>query len=209
MEEKEISIFDYLPKVLPILDIIFIVWIAMNSPRPWVTTPIHLAMPAAGFTALILFRERGRLGFYVTGIATALPVFFLNFWGSETCPTWLTEFSFIGGGLLLANTTLDRIAVFIFVLITTIPPLLVSGIHHQFLISLVMGEFAVWFLLERGKVFMDLQKKQIQKQKLLVEEKQKEILDSIQYAKRIQQSLLPTEKYIEKSLKKLSGDARK
>ncbi|MBL7911914.1 MAG: tetratricopeptide repeat protein [Bacteroidia bacterium] len=34
------------------------------------------------------------------------------------------------------------------------------------------------------------------KQKLLIEEKQKEILDSIRYAKRIQTSLLPTEKYI-------------
>ena len=36
----------------------------------------------------------------------------------------------------------------------------------------------------------------ISHQKELVEEKQKEILDSIRYAKRIQQSLLPTEKYI-------------
>ena len=37
-------------------------------------------------------------------------------------------------------------------------------------------------------------------QKHLVEEKQKEILDSIHYAKRIQQSLLPTEKYIQRKI---------
>ena len=36
----------------------------------------------------------------------------------------------------------------------------------------------------------------------IIEEKQKEIIDSIKYAKRIQQSLMPTEKYIEKSLLK-------
>ena len=41
-------------------------------------------------------------------------------------------------------------------------------------------------------------------QKELVEEKQKEILDSIHYAKRIQQSLLPREKYIDKNLKRLN-----
>jgi tetratricopeptide (TPR) repeat protein len=35
-------------------------------------------------------------------------------------------------------------------------------------------------------------------QKHIIEEKQKEILDSIRYAKRIQTSLLPTEKYIER-----------
>lgn len=44
----------------------------------------------------------------------------------------------------------------------------------------------------------------ISEQKEIVEEKQKEILDSIQYAKRIQQSLLPTEKYLERNLKRLN-----
>lgn len=39
-------------------------------------------------------------------------------------------------------------------------------------------------------------------QKLLVDEKQKEIIDSIHYAKRIQQALLPGEKYITRSLQK-------
>jgi tetratricopeptide (TPR) repeat protein len=40
------------------------------------------------------------------------------------------------------------------------------------------------------------QKRVIEEQKLLVEEKNKSITDSIHYAKRIQRSLLPTEKYI-------------
>lgn len=47
------------------------------------------------------------------------------------------------------------------------------------------------------------QKNIIEHQKQVVEEKQKEILDSIHYAKRIQQSLLPSEKYLERSLKRL------
>ena len=47
------------------------------------------------------------------------------------------------------------------------------------------------------------QKALIEKQKQLVEEHQKEVIDSIHYAKRIQQSLLPTEKYIEKNLNRL------
>jgi uncharacterized membrane protein len=44
---------------------------------------------------------------------------------------------------------------------------------------------------------------EISEQKQIIEEKQKEILDSIHYAKRIQQSLLPSEKYIEKQIRKL------
>ncbi|MBA3663774.1 MAG: tetratricopeptide repeat protein [Bacteroidetes bacterium] len=49
----------------------------------------------------------------------------------------------------------------------------------------------------------------INRQKKLVDEKQREILDSIRYAKRIQQSLLPTEKYIERILNKKAADPGK
>ncbi len=44
---------------------------------------------------------------------------------------------------------------------------------------------------------------EINRQKHLVEEKQQEVLDSIHYAKRIQTALLPPEKYIDKTLKRL------
>jgi tetratricopeptide (TPR) repeat protein len=43
----------------------------------------------------------------------------------------------------------------------------------------------------------------IKKQKIIIEEKNKDITDSIRYAKRIQQSQLPTEKYITKNLDRL------
>lgn len=47
------------------------------------------------------------------------------------------------------------------------------------------------------------QKNEIEKQKLVVEERQKEILDSIKYAKRIQAALLTNERYIHRVLAKL------
>ncbi len=47
----------------------------------------------------------------------------------------------------------------------------------------------------------------INEQKMLVEEKQKEILDSIYYAKRIQNAHLPNEKYINKKIEDMKkGD---
>lgn len=48
------------------------------------------------------------------------------------------------------------------------------------------------------------QKLEVEKQKEIIEVKQKEIVDSIHYAKRIQQSLLPTKKYIDKTIKRLN-----
>jgi len=55
-----------------------------------------------------------------------------------------------------------------------------------------------------GFVFRSL--KVTREQKLIIEEKQKDILDSIRYAKRIQQSLLPNEKYFDKNLKRLCSN---
>ena len=49
------------------------------------------------------------------------------------------------------------------------------------------------------------QKREVELQKGLIEEKQKEIVDSINYAKRIQQAHLPNDKYISKKL----GDLKK
>lgn len=59
-------------------------------------------------------------------------------------------------------------------------------------------------------IFKNLQdKRKVNKiiliQKAMVDEKQKEILDSIKYAKRIQQTLMPSEKYVERVLNKLKG----
>lgn len=50
---------------------------------------------------------------------------------------------------------------------------------------------------------LEKQKKRVEKQKEQLEDKQMEILNSFHYAKRIQDSLLPSEKYIERNLKRL------
>ena len=52
---------------------------------------------------------------------------------------------------------------------------------------------------------LDLKNAKIQQAYLLIEEKQKEILDSIHYARRIQKALITSEKYIERNLNKLNA----
>ncbi len=75
---------------------------------------------------------------------------------------------------------------------------------------LIMFIFSIFILRSyraKQKVNKELMVKNeiIAEQKHVVEEKQKEILDSIRYAKRIQMSLLASEKYIQKSIDKLKG----
>jgi uncharacterized protein YoxC len=52
---------------------------------------------------------------------------------------------------------------------------------------------------------IERQNRLIEKQRDELSDKNKAIVDSIHYAKRIQQSLLPTNKYIEKNLKRLNN----
>jgi tetratricopeptide (TPR) repeat protein len=73
----------------------------------------------------------------------------------------------------------------------------VSGI---LLLVFTFAVFAYRSYLQKQKANIE-----ITKQKEIIEEKQKEILDSIHYAKRIQTALLPSEKYFEKNLAKRKG----
>ena len=69
-----------------------------------------------------------------------------------------------------------------------------------FLVALVLAVTIIAFIVLRSLRNTKKQKTIIELQKQLVEEKQKEVMDSIHYAKRIQQALLPSEKFIAKNL---------
>lgn len=71
--------------------------------------------------------------------------------------------------------------------------------HLIIIVSVVIG-----LILVIGFAIFILRSLQLtRKQKLIIEAKQKEILDSIHYAKRIQLSLLPTDSYIHNSISRL------
>ena len=68
---------------------------------------------------------------------------------------------------------------------------------------LAIALFRGLILKNKSNKLLIAQKHEISEQRDLIEEKQKEIIDSIQYAKRIQQALITSEKYFEKNLDRL------
>ncbi len=70
-------------------------------------------------------------------------------------------------------------------------------------ILITLGSLFAFFRQRKLKQQVNSQKNEAEFQKQLVETKHKEITDSMEYAKRIQQSLMPTEKYIDKNLNRL------
>ncbi len=59
--------------------------------------------------------------------------------------------------------------------------------------------------IQEQKSVVEQQKLIVEDQKHIVEEKQREVMASIEYAKRIQQALLPSKKYVDKNLERLKG----
>jgi tetratricopeptide (TPR) repeat protein len=78
-----------------------------------------------------------------------------------------------------------------------------------FLLMLIIAfiSFRAFKNKQKANEIISLQKKLVDDQKHMIEEKQKEIIDSIMYARRIQRSLLPSSKHIEKTLRKLNKQA--
>ncbi len=56
-------------------------------------------------------------------------------------------------------------------------------------------------VISNQKNIIENQKRNVEQQKHIIQEKQEEVLSSIRYAKRIQQSLLPTERYVDRIFK--------
>ncbi len=72
------------------------------------------------------------------------------------------------------------------------------------IIALAIVLFTAFMNKQKANKLLELSHKEVRHQKDIIEEKNKSITDSIYYAKRIQTTLLPSEKYIGKSIEKLS-----
>lgn len=81
--------------------------------------------------------------------------------------------------------------------------LLFGGVGILIVLALVI--FRAYSSKQKDNALILAQKKEVENQKILIEEKNKEIVDSIHYAKRIQQALMPRDQYFEKNLGKKSG----
>lgn len=85
--------------------------------------------------------------------------------------------------------------------------------RRHFITLVAVSGVGVLLLLLAIVIFRSLRMNQkkneiITRQKEIVEEKQKEILDSIHYAKRIQTALLPSERYLERNLNKINDNRK-
>lgn len=80
-----------------------------------------------------------------------------------------------------------------------------NGFIIGFILMLALAGvvFRSYRIKQKANLIITQQKQEVEKQKELIEQKQKEILDSIRYAKRIQDCMMPKEKIIARNIHKL------
>jgi serine phosphatase RsbU (regulator of sigma subunit) len=76
----------------------------------------------------------------------------------------------------------------------------ISFIALTISLTLILGIIFSLVKINKSKKLITLQQIETEKQKHLVEEKQKEIVDSISYAKRLQEAILPPQEFVNKYL---------
>jgi hypothetical protein len=114
--------------------------------------------------------------------------------------------NYAGLGLIVLLVSLI-LKVMVYASVIPLIHILITGldIAFVFLMSLILGaRFSLQFAkVERLQQTTEIQRHEIQVKKEAIEEQNKAITDSINYARRIQMSFLPTDKYIEKTLARL------
>jgi hypothetical protein len=172
--------------------------------------------------------------FFVGAIIFAITLFFNKIFGLNFARIYISVFAPACFGYVNLISGIDS-GFYMGFIVTTIPALLVfdklaesivfifislsllvlSIIGTHYIMPVVKIEFAMILLvinlftvIMATLTIVFIFKKELNESKEKTEEKQKEILDSIHYAKRIQNALLPNENYIAKNLNKLKDNKR-
>jgi hypothetical protein len=190
------DLWRYVFRLFPVFDIIFGIYCAFYSDN-WLFTLCYLPVffITAGSILYLSTKRNFEPGLYIF-ILNGVNFFVFASISGPNAPTWLLLINVcIGATFMFKNA---RIGQFISVLFTIITALFFyqMGASAEHCITFSGALLAFTILFTRTNDYLELQRNKIEAQKKLIEEKQQEITDSIHYARRIQTSLMPTEKYL-------------
>ena len=204
MNQNEINYkkeqWNYIFKVFPLVDLPFnalIIYLSNN----WIITLIFsLIFPAVASITLFLSQKKNfQPGYWIMGINGILFIPFMYYSGPNS-PTWLNIIVITVGSSFMFNN--PRIGQFVIAtwsfLVGWFFYFIGASLEYSVMITFIILGFVVLF--SRAFAYMQLQQGRIEDKSKEIESKQKDITDSINYAKRIQYAVLPHEETIYRSI---------
>jgi hypothetical protein len=199
------ELYRFITITLIVVDVCLVTTLTYTSIHPLITFILYISFPLLAIISMkTMERIKKQYPFIIFCAISPLILTALCYYSGSASPGWLTTFPLITITLLLLdNLILKLVYLFLYIIGLAIASLLIKKqVSDIFFIVLAIGIYSA--VLERCLNYFQMQQTRIEAQKRLIEEKNKEVMDSIHYAKRIQTSLLPTEKYIDKTIKRLN-----
>ncbi len=199
------ELYGFITTTLIAVDICLVSTLTYTSAHLLITFILYTSFPALAIIAMNTIERIGkRFPFIIFCSISPFMLGYLCYFSGLQSPGWLTAFPLITITLFLIDSLILKF-IFIFSYLTAlvISCLMIKMEISQLLfILLAIGIYGAVF--GRCLHYFQMQQMRIEAQKKLIEEKNKEVMDSIRYARRIQTSLLPTEVYIGKSIDRLN-----
>lgn len=191
-------------KVFPWTNIFILPAIAITATNTVFVVLIYLLIPILGISSLKLGInfEKQRLFKNLSSLLNSINMFLICWLAGPTSPSFVIGIIVIGANILSSTDRKDLIFTIIGFISSIICGSYLGGKTFSDIFIMLMILVTYSIILLKVLEFTLIQGREIGNQKQLIEEKNKDILDSIRYAKRIQTSLLPTEKYIDRILTK-------
>lgn len=192
--------WDYIFKVFPLVDLPFNI-LAIYLSDNWIATLIcALIFPTIAATTLYYSQKKNFQPGYIILGTNGLLFFYYIYVSGPNSPTWLNVINVtIGSSFFFNNPKVGQILMILFSMLTGVTFYYIGASPvYSITISLTLLAFIILF--SRAYSYMQLQQSRILEKNKEIETKQKDITDSINYAKRIQYAVLPHEETIYRSI---------
>lgn len=199
---------------LPIMATV-VIFLSFTSEKPLLTTPLCIAIPLIARMLILLSEKINKDLSFVLLPFPVIMIFFIAWLSGGNSPSFILAYSTTVFITMELQKLAPRIITFIVMLSVVSAGCLLGGMSPLYLLTGIFG-LAVFFVIMNLVMYFVMEqaeeiaaaKKEAEEQKVMVEEKQKEILDSIKYARRIQFALLPSDKQVERQIKKGAGSVK-
>ena len=201
------ELYKFVTSTLIVVDVCLVTTLTITSLHPLITFILYMSFPVV---AIIVMKTMEKINksypFIIFCSFSPLLLGALCYYSGLPSPGWLTALPLITITLLLLDSLIVKIIFFLMYITSMTVAYLLIKMNPSELLFIFLGIAIYTAVLERCLNYFHIQQMRIEAQKKLIEEKNKEVIDSIHYAKRIQTSLLPTDKYIEKTITRLNSN---
>lgn len=199
------ELYAFITTTLIAVDICLVSILTYTSIHPLITFFLYISFPVLAIITMKIIEKTGKpFPFIIFCSISPILLSCLCYFSGLSSPGWLTAFPLITITLFLLDSRILKFVYILLYLTALIASCIIIKMEVSQLVFIIVAICIYSAVFARCLNYFQMQQMRIEAQKKLIEEKNKEVMDSIRYARRIQTSLLPTEKYINKTIERLN-----